>query len=1501
MIKPAILKRSNSTMFSFILIFALIGAYVIFRSFASPGANNSGQHNGNDQQLEIAKVGYITKQLNVASADLKHNPGKREGYAKKMLPIAQERHNMLLDLFKNNPKAAQNLLLNNDGQNIVSSLGADTEQATTISGQLGFFQKDNSSGDNVYVTIKTANKTYFVDTNLSITDSELGSYVSGSGWLLDDQFLLKNNNPNQDSTDALKSGAFKAATPAAITQNNTGAIKTALKIKNSPAIIKTAATTLTPVDNGTGNIGPLSDLVIAGNFGGGSTPYTLSQIQSYYNGMPGSDLASYITENSQGKASLNATFVGVFDESTISCSSNPGALQKALNDILVAQGYGTYDTVGNFIATNYHRITQINNCGGGSYASGQPGGSSSFYITMSYLNRYTLIHEFAHTLGGFLEHGSYLDCAPQVIAPLVSNSFPESQTCGAAEYQDIYDVLGGGSVNATGHLSTYHKIEAGWLDTSQVTTVSTPGTTTYTLNPYEPGNGLVALKIPRSNTNGYYTVEFRQPTGIDSYITNASNCQHCNAAQGALIRLSGINIPYVDNTVGSDSSIIDNSPNSFTNAGSYWPNDDGNDGALLPGQTFTDSQFGITIKTISASSSGLTVQVTLASTSCTNNPAAISAVTPSTQTVSPGQSATYTFVVTNQDSSGCAPNQFRFTPANSPSNDSYSSKQINERAVPDYFTLAPGASTNVTLTVNTTQNAINGNYFGTGKYGPNQLGQFTGWVQPKSFGVSSTVMPSYTLVVAGPSDSTPPSSPTNLTSKTLGAEAATLNWSTSTDNVKVTGYYLVLNNSESDYVTNNSFTYIGLLPSTPYTVTVQAFDGAGNLSPPITTSFSTSAISSTTSPSQVSNISVSANDHGYTANWAAAKDNIPIACYQFGLTVGYGLQCNASGNNLTYSENNLSSQFLERRAIYTFDADGNLSKTDVPQYFTSVQGDPTPPSQPQQLYISSHINNGSNSTNTLTWQPSTDDKSIAGYYINRGCCRIAYTTTNSYTDTGLYNSTSPYRVSAVDSDGSISQISQQYESPGGSSYTSSDVTPPTVSMTSPSNGSALNGTIQFTSNATDNTGMQLVAYYLDGNEIGRVNASSGNYPLSFDTTKYSDGPHWLLAIAEDITGNVTATNPQNVTFNNGGSSVDTIPPTVSITSPGNGASVSGNVSINANATDNVGVTQVVFQVDGSVVATDTTSPYTYTWDTSKVSNGNHTITATAYDATGNTSVSTITVTIANADTIPPSIPTTLSATAAAYNKVNLTWTASTDNVGVAGYYVVRNGITIANLGNVTSYSDTSVLASTSYNYYVMAYDAAGNVSTASTTASVITPPAPDTTPPSQPTNLSGSAISSTQINLSWTASTDNIAVSGYDIYRNNSKIATVTSTTFGDSGLSANTTYSYYVVAKDSSGNVSQASTTINVTTQTAVITTGTLSGIVSKTKGGNLSGSLVSLTVNSKLVSTSTNGSGFYSISSIPAGTYNVSYSASHFTTVNTIISILAGKTTTQNVTLSR
>ncbi|MGZ4413914.1 MAG: LamG-like jellyroll fold domain-containing protein, partial [Gaiellaceae bacterium] len=197
------------------------------------------------------------------------------------------------------------------------------------------------------------------------------------------------------------------------------------------------------------------------------------------------------------------------------------------------------------------------------------------------------------------------------------------------------------------------------------------------------------------------------------------------------------------------------------------------------------------------------------------------------------------------------------------------------------------------------------------------------------------------------------------------------------------------------------------------------------------------------------------------------------------------------------------------------------------------------------------------------------------------------------------------------------------------------------------------------------------------------------------------------------------------------------------------------------------------------------------------------------------------------DTMPPSAPGTLSATAVSSARVDLSWGAASDNTAVTGYHIERcqgSGCsTFAEIGTTTtatSYSDTTTTAGTSYSYRIRANDAAANLGPYSNTATATTPN-PDTTPPSAPGAMNATAISATRVDLSWGAATDNVAVTGYQIERcqgtgcnSFAQIGTTTTaTSYSDTTATPNTSYSYRVRANDAANNLGAYTNTATTTT----------------------------------------------------------------------------------------
>ncbi len=169
---------------------------------------------------------------------------------------------------------------------------------------------------------------------------------------------------------------------------------------------------------------------------------------------------------------------------------------------------------------------------------------------------------------------------------------------------------------------------------------------------------------------------------------------------------------------------------------------------------------------------------------------------------------------------------------------------------------------------------------------------------------------------------------------------------------------------------------------------------------------------------------------------------------------------------------------------------------------------------------------------------------------------------------------------------------------------------------------------------------------------------------------------------------------------------DSVPPTVQVTAPTAGAAVFGPVTLAADAADDRGVASVTFLVDGTAVGTDTSAPFSTSW--SAVQEGSRSITAVATDTAGLSTTSSPVVVTVPADTSAPSGVTGLAATAVTATTVTLGWSPASDDRGVSGYVVSRDGVPLAGQVASTSLTDTGLAPGTEHTYTVRAVDAAGN-------------------------------------------------------------------------------------------------------------------------------------------------------------------------------------------------
>jgi subtilisin family serine protease len=183
---------------------------------------------------------------------------------------------------------------------------------------------------------------------------------------------------------------------------------------------------------------------------------------------------------------------------------------------------------------------------------------------------------------------------------------------------------------------------------------------------------------------------------------------------------------------------------------------------------------------------------------------------------------------------------------------------------------------------------------------------------------------------------------------------------------------------------------------------------------------------------------------------------------------------------------------------------------------------------------------------------------------------------------------------------------------------------PTVSITGPSAGT-VSGTVTITADANDDGSVTQVEFFVDGNSIAIDNDPAGGWSASWDTSSYSDGPHTVTAVATDNESN-TGSDSVTVTVDNFDD-----PPAVTLTNPTDGSSVSGTVTVTANANDDGSVREVEFLINGATIGTDSdgSDGWSASWDTTANSDGIYTVTAVATDDGSKSNSDVVSVSVNN--------------------------------------------------------------------------------------------------------------------------------------------------------------------------------------------------------------------------------------------------------------------------------
>ena len=444
----------------------------------------------------------------------------------------------------------------------------------------------------------------------------------------------------------------------------------------------------------------------------------------------------------------------------------------------------------------------------------------------------------------------------------------------------------------------------------------------------------------------------------------------------------------------------------------------------------------------------------------------------------------------------------------------------------------------------------------------------------------------------------------------------------------------------------------------------------------------------------------------------------------------------------------------------------------------------------------------------------------------------------------LYNSddTDPFSITldiAADPDNTTHIVqAKAYDAAGnvGSSATGTvivDNTIPTTIINSPLPDTTVSGKMSVNITSTDNIGLRYSYLLIDGilkTSMSHSLLKSTSLTFSWDTTVLADGQHTVQVLTYDLASNVTAS--QSIVVNTENANIDKESPVTSITSPLNNSTVVGTQIISTISTDDLGLTKIELLKDGTLFASQSYTNQTllsnnnsFSWDTKGDKNGTHTLQTKVYDVAGKIGTSpliTVNVNNVTSDTQLPSVPINLKGVVVSDNQINLSWDASTDNVGIAGYIIYMNGIKIKDTASpsVLNYAVSGLNPATEYSFTVSAYDTSINfspqstpikVTTTSATLNDFTPPVVSITSPANGTKIKGKS----NVNISVLATDQNV-ISTINIYTDNNLVQTCS--------LTSNCSYSWpgkYITtgshtitatAIDNSSNKNQGTTSITIT-----------------------------------------------------------------------------------------
>lgn len=457
---------------------------------------------------------------------------------------------------------------------------------------------------------------------------------------------------------------------------------------------------------------------------------------------------------------------------------------------------------------------------------------------------------------------------------------------------------------------------------------------------------------------------------------------------------------------------------------------------------------------------------------------------------------------------------------------------------------------------------------------------------------------------------------------TASASTVSLQWDPSPD-AAVAGYKVYYEADSSttpfqvaplDVKNVTAATVNNLDPAHSYSFAVTAYDAAGAesaYSNVVTIPEMQAPVTSITYPANAVTVA------GVVSVTADATDNVGVAKVEF--YVNGVLKATDTGSPYVFSwDTTALTPGTYTLSTKAYDAAGNIGQSQ--SVTVTVANDLQAPT----ISLTSPSNNLTVKGTVSIAANAADNVGVSRveFYLNNALlgatnmAPYAYNWNTQSVVNGVYNVT----AKAYDSAGNVG-LSQVV-----TVNVSNDVTVPIVTLTSPAGGSTVSGTVSLTASASDNVGVSKVEFYQNNTLIG--SSSTAPYSFSWNTAQLANGTYTITAKAYDAAGNQGVSQSATVTVSNVTS--DVTAPSVWLTSPANNSTVSGTVTISGGAVDNVAVTRVEFYQNGVLMGSDSTAPYSYSWNTSAYPNGGYILTAKAYDAAGNVAQSANTsVTVSN--------------------------------------------------------------------------------------------------------------------------------------------------------------------------------------------------------------------------------------------------------------------------------